>query len=154
MGGQCHCPWGADCVAACLNCPARPVRKPAESAHAVLPIALAQVHQGSWTAVSSDPLRKQTAHFAIGKAMLNGRGGGARGGLGPQNLCTKNGPIRFSQLQISLFPTMVTLVWRGGRGSRGGGPCSLRENQAQAWPSEITVGLLANKTNAQMATTQ
>ena len=32
------------------------------------------------------------------------------GGLGPNSLCIKNGPIRFFQQQISLFPKMVTLV--------------------------------------------
>ena len=38
-----------------------------------------------------------------------GRGGG-------QKLCTQNGPIRFSQRQVSFTPTMVTLVL-GRRGS-------------------------------------
>ena len=47
------------------------------------------------------------------------RGGKGGGGLGPKWLCTKKGPIRFSQLQISFFPTMVTLVLVGG-GSREG----------------------------------
>ena len=33
------------------------------------------------------------------------------GGLGPKSVCTKNGPIRFSQWEIPFCPTMVTLVW-------------------------------------------
>ena len=37
-----------------------------------------------------------------------------RGGLGPKSVCTKNGPTRFSELQISFFPTMAALVWGGG----------------------------------------
>ena len=44
------------------------------------------------------------------------------GGLGHENLCTKNGPTRFSRLQILLFPAMVPLVWGGGAGPGGGGP--------------------------------
>ena len=41
------------------------------------------------------------------------RGGGrGEGGVGPKSLCTKNGPIRFSQRYISFFGTMVT--WVGG----------------------------------------
>ena len=43
--------------------------------------------------------------------MLEKRRGG---GLGPKSLCTKNDRIRFSQLYIPLFPTVVTLVWAGG----------------------------------------
>ena len=56
----------------------------------------------------------------------NGRRGGGgllEGGggvLGPKNLCTPNGPTRFPQRYISLFPTMATLG-RGG-GVRGGAP--------------------------------
>ena len=54
--------------------------------------------------------------------------GGQGGGLGPKTLCTKNHPTRISLLQISLFPTVVTLVWGavrgGGGGSRGGYPHS------------------------------
>ena len=50
---------------------------------------------------------------------------GGGGGLGPKSLCTKYGPIRFSQSSISFFSTMVTLVWgRGGARlffERGGG---------------------------------
>ena len=40
---------------------------------------------------------------------------GEEGG-GGNSLCTKNGPTRFSQRQISVFPAMVTLVW--GRGEQ------------------------------------
>ena len=36
------------------------------------------------------------------------------GGLGPKILCTINGPITFSLLQILFFPTMVTLGLGGG----------------------------------------
>ena len=38
---------------------------------------------------------------------------GGRECLGPKILCTQNGPTGFSQREI-VFPTMVTLVWRGG----------------------------------------
>ena len=54
-----------------------------------------------------------------------GGGGGGRevlergGGRGPKSLCIKKGLTTFSQ--ISFFPTMVTLVWRGGGGGRGWG---------------------------------
>ena len=49
-----------------------------------------------------------------------GRRGG--GGFGPKTWCTKNGLTRFSLLQISFFPTMVTLVWGGGEGVLGEAP--------------------------------
>ena len=45
------------------------------------------------------------------------------GGLGPKSLCTKNGPTRFSLLQIVM--PIVTLLWRGGapwRNTPQGGP--------------------------------
>ena len=51
--------------------------------------------------------------------LLLSRGGG---GFGPKTWCTKNGLTRFSLLQISFFPTMVTLVWGGGEGVLGEGP--------------------------------
>ena len=54
-----------------------------------------------------------------GKYLKGGEGGG-RGGLGPKKFCTKNGPTRFSLFQITFFPTVVTLIWRGG-GFPGGG---------------------------------
>ena len=38
-----------------------------------------------------------------------------------KSLCTKNGPIRFSQSLIACFPTMVTLVGGGGGGRRSEG---------------------------------
>ena len=41
-----------------------------------------------------------------GGGLLDGGGGG----LGPKNLCAKNGPTRFSQQEISFFPTMVTFL--------------------------------------------
>ena len=44
------------------------------------------------------------------------------GGLRPNTLCTKNGPTRCSRLQISFFPTLITLVWRGGGEVQGGTP--------------------------------
>ena len=42
--------------------------------------------------------------------------------MGPKKLCAKNGPTRFSPLQISCFPTMVTLVWGGGEAVLGEPP--------------------------------
>ena len=41
--------------------------------------------------------------------------------MGPKILCTKKGPTRFSLLQISFSPTVVTLVLGGGEGVLGGG---------------------------------
>ena len=42
--------------------------------------------------------------------------------MGPKSLRTKNRPTRFSLMQISVFPTMVTLVLGGGgKGVQGGG---------------------------------
>ena len=50
--------------------------------------------------------------------MYQKRGGG--GGLGLKRVCTKNGPTRVSQRQISFFPAMVTLV-----GGEGGPPTAI-----------------------------
>ena len=44
------------------------------------------------------------------------------GGGEGTSLCTKNGPIRFSHLQISSLLTMVALVWGGGEGVWGEPP--------------------------------
>ena len=55
-----------------------------------------------------------------GLLLSRGEGGGG-GGFGPKTWCTKNGLTRFSLLQISFFPTMVTLVWGGGEGVLGEG---------------------------------
>ena len=66
-------------------------------------------------------LRRRLTHCRIPRDVLEERKGEG-GVLGPKSLCIKNGPIRFSQWQISFFPTMVTLVWREGGGvQRGGG---------------------------------
>ena len=52
------------------------------------------------------------------------RGGEWEGrGLGPKILCAKNGQTRFPRCKCSFFPTLVTLVWRGG--SRGGGGAAM-----------------------------
>ena len=74
-------------------------------------------HHRCWSACiarSATPLAREV--------LEEGRGGG--GGLGPKSLRTKNGPIRFSLMQISVFPTMVPLVGVGG--SREGYPPLLR----------------------------
>ena len=64
------------------------------------------------------PLLTACTHEAPSQTSVPWRGsirrGGGGGGMEPKSLCTKNGPTRFSQLQISFFRTVVTLVWRGG----------------------------------------
>ena len=55
-------------------------------------------------------------------------------GVWDPKVSTKNGPTRFSQRQISLFPTMVRLVCGGG-GGLGGRPCLRRKKfSVQACP--------------------
>ena len=61
-------------------------------------------------------------------------------GFGPKTWCTKNGLTRFFLLQISFFPTMVTLVWGGGEGVLGEGSpppwflIILKKPWQQPWP--------------------
>ena len=54
--------------------------------------------------------------------------------MGPKSVCTKNDPTRFSQWQISFFPTMVTLAW-----GQGGVQVVLRPR-----PTQPHVGLFPN----------
>ena len=58
------------------------------------------------------------------------RGGAGGGGMGPKSLCTKNGPTRFSLLQISLFPSGL----EGGGGPGGVTPLLLRCMAIQLLP--------------------
>ena len=52
------------------------------------------------------------------------------GGLEPNNLCSKNGLIRLSPFQVSVFPRWS--FWSLGEGSRGGGGCDLIKKQTNA----------------------
>ena len=48
------------------------------------------------------------------------------GGLGPKNLCTKNGPKKFVRRQVSLFPTLATASSCVTRCDERGSPCLSR----------------------------
>ena len=79
----------------------------------------------SWSAHSHQPIRSSLQHAVVQRwgrpghttrthCGVGGQGtgqGSIRKGVWDPKVCTKNGPTRFSLLQISFFPTMV---WRGG----------------------------------------
>ena len=61
-----------------------------------------------------------------------GWGVGVGGGLGPKNLCTKNGLTIFSRSEISFFPTMVTRLATGIR--------QVRPDQMEPGPTASNTG--------------
>ena len=61
----------------------------------------------------------------VGRGVLRGEEGGQKGVDGTQNFVYQKWPNKIVPTVKFIFPTMVTLVWRGGGFSGGGGapPC-------------------------------